>query len=132
MAVDDGLEEKAQHLLRHVEVGDDAVLQRANGENAVGRAAEHAFRFEADAFDLAGCLFDRDNGGFVQHDPFAAHVDECVRGAKVYGDFVRRAPCTHFEIQPAWWHVIVGIRVRRVDANGHKVMKCVTSSKDEA
>ena len=132
MAVDDRLEEKAQHLLRHVEVSDDAILQRADGEDAVGRATEHALRFEADAFDFAGGFFDCDDGGFVQHDAFAADVDESVSCAKVHGDFVRRAPCTHFEIQPAWWHVIVGKRVRRVDANAHKVMKCVTSSKHEA
>src|SRR5439155_26395031 len=111
MPVDDGLEEKAQHLFGHVEVGDYAVLQRADGEDAVGGAAEHALRFEADAFDLAGSFFDRDDGGFVQHDPLAANVDQRIGGTKINGEFVRRAPGTHFEIQPAWWHVIVGKRV---------------------
>jgi hypothetical protein len=114
MAIDDRLEEEPQHLLSDVEVGDDAVLQRPHGEHAVRRASEHALGLEPDAFDFAGSFFDRDNGGFVEHDPFALDVDECVSGAKVYGDFIRRAPSTHFEIQPAWRHVIVGKSVRRV------------------
>src|SRR6476659_5420890 len=118
MAIDDRLEEKAQHLLGHVEVGDHAVLEWPDREHTVRRAAEHALGFETDAFDFAGSFFDRDDGGFVEHDPFAADVDECVSGAKVYGDFIRRAPSTHFKIQPAWRHVILGKSVRRVAANG--------------
>src|ERR671924_8427 len=35
------LDEVAQHLLGHLEVGDDAVLQRPNRLNRPGRAAEH-------------------------------------------------------------------------------------------
>src|ERR1041385_4516656 len=132
MAIDDRLEEEPEHLLGHVEVGDDAVLQRPNREHTVGRAPEHALRFEADAFDFAGSFFDRDDGRLVEHDPFAANVDECVSGTKIDGDFVRRTPGTHFKIQPAWWHVIVGKIVWRATANGHKVMKCVTPSKREA
>ena len=96
MAIDDRLEEIAQHLFGHIEVGNDAVFEGPHGEHTVRRAAEHALGLESDAFDVAGSFFDRDDGGFVQHDPFAANVDECVSGAKVYGDFIRRAPSTHF------------------------------------
>ena len=118
MTIDDRLEKKPQHFLGHVEVGDHAVLERTHGEDAIRRAAEHALRFESDAFDFARCFFDRDDGGLVEDDPFTADVDERIRGAKIYGDFVRRAPGTHFEIQPAWRHVFVGKGIRRVTANG--------------
>src|SRR4051812_26104140 len=96
MAIDDRLQKEAQHLFGDVEVGDDAVFQRPHREDAVGRAPEHALRFETDAFDFSGGFFDRDNGGLVQHDAFAANVDERISGTKIYGDFIRRAPGTHF------------------------------------
>jgi hypothetical protein len=41
--VDDEREEVAQHLLGHVEVGDHAVLHRAHGEDALGRAPSMRF-----------------------------------------------------------------------------------------
>src|SRR6185437_12697032 len=72
--VDDGLEEVPQHLLGDVEVGDDAVLERPHGEDAVGGAAEHPFGLETDAFDLAGRALDRDHRGLVEDDALAFDV----------------------------------------------------------
>src|SRR2546421_6487737 len=129
MTVDDRLEKEAQHFLGDVEIGDDAVLERPHGEDAVRCATEHPLRLETDAFDFAGCFFDGDDGGLVQNDPFTADVDERIRGAKIYGDFIRRAPGTHFEIQPAWRHVIVDKGVTAGYSERLKLMKCVTSSK---
>ena len=89
------VEEVAQHLLGHVEVGDDAVLHRPNGDDAFRRAAEHALRLEADALDLLGLAIDRDDRRLVQDDALALHVDQRVRGAEVDTDRVRgekRAP----------------------------------------
>ena len=89
MILDDELEEVAQHLLGHVEVGDHAVLHRPHGDDAVGRAAEHALGLEADALDLLGLAVDRDDRGLVEDDALALHVDEGVGGAEVDTDRVR-------------------------------------------
>jgi hypothetical protein len=88
MLVDDGLEEVAQHLLGHVEVGDDAVLQRPHSEDAVGRAPQHPLGLEPDALDLARGLLDRHDGGLVQHDALTPHVHEGVRRPEIDGDFI--------------------------------------------
>ena len=48
------LDEVAEHLLGDVEVGDHAVLQRADRADRPRRAAEHPLRLEPDGVDLAG------------------------------------------------------------------------------
>ena len=88
VVLDDEREEVAQHLLRHVEVGDDAVLHRAHGDDAVRRSAEHALRLEADALDLLGLAVDGDDRGLVQDDALTLHIDEGVGGAEVDPDRV--------------------------------------------
>ena len=55
------LDEVAEHLLGDVEVGDDAVLERADRLDRAGRAAEHALRLDADGVHLARALVDRDD-----------------------------------------------------------------------
>ena len=79
------LDEVAEHLLGDVEVGDHAVLQRADRGDRPGRAAEHALRLDADRVHLAGALVDRDDGRLGEHDAAAAHVDERVGRAEVDG-----------------------------------------------
>ena len=49
------LDEVAEHLLADVEVGDHAVLQRADGLDVAGRAAEHALRLGADREQATVC-----------------------------------------------------------------------------
>jgi hypothetical protein len=73
----------AQHLLGDVEVGDHAVLERADGGDRPGRAAQHALCLDSDGVDLARARVDRHDGGLGQHDSAPAHVDERVRGAEV-------------------------------------------------
>ena len=90
MLVDDRLEEIAQHLFGDVEIGDHAILEWPNGGNPLGGAAEHPFRFEANPFYAAGRLLDRDDGGFVEHDPFTFDIYQRIRGAEVDGNFVGR------------------------------------------
>jgi hypothetical protein len=55
------LDEVAEHLLGDVEVGDDAVLERADRGDRARRAAEHPLRLDADRVHLAGALVDRDD-----------------------------------------------------------------------
>ena len=79
------LDEVAEHLLGDVEVGDHAVLQRADRGDRPGRAAEHPLRLDPDRVHLAGALVDRDDGRLGEHDPAPADVDERVGGAEVDG-----------------------------------------------
>ena len=82
-------DEVAQHLLGDLEVGDDAVFERADGADRAGRAAEHALGFGADRVDFAGAVVDSDDGRLGEHDAAAANVDEGVGGAEVDGDVAR-------------------------------------------
>ena len=79
------LDEVAEHLLGHVEVGDDAVLQRPDRGDRARRAAEHPLGLDADRVDLARALVDRDHRRLGEHDAAAAHVDERVGGAEIDG-----------------------------------------------
>ena len=79
------LDEVPQHLLRDVEVGDHAVLERPDRRDRAGRAAEHPLRLDADRVHLARALVDRDHRGLGEHDAAAPHVDERVGGAEVHG-----------------------------------------------
>jgi hypothetical protein len=79
------LDEVPEHLLGHVEVRDDAVLQRADRLDRAGRAAQHPLRLDADGVHLGGARVDRDDGRLGQHDPAAADVDERVGGTEIDG-----------------------------------------------
>ena len=79
------LDEVAQHLLGHVEVGDHAVLERPDRRDRAGRAPEHALRLDADGVHLTRALVDRHHRGLREHDPAASHVHERVGRAKVDG-----------------------------------------------
>ena len=87
----DPLDEVAQHLLADLEVGDDAVLQRPDGLDVVGRAAHHPLRLEADRDGAAVVDVDRDDRGLVEHDALAADVDQGVGGAEVDGEVAAEA-----------------------------------------
>jgi hypothetical protein len=91
------LDEVAKHLLRHVEVRDDAVLERADRGDRPGRAAEHALRLDADGVHLTGALVDRDDRWLREHDAATAHVDEGVGGAQVHGHVAASEPGDRFE-----------------------------------
>ena len=73
----------AQHLLGDVEVGDDAVLERAHGADGGRRAAQHALGLGADGVDLAGAMVDGDHRRLGEHDAAAAEIDEGVGGTEV-------------------------------------------------
>jgi hypothetical protein len=77
------LDEVTQHLLRHLEVRDHAVLQGTDRGDRAGRAAEHALGLDPDRVHLAAARVDRDDRGLRQHDAATAHVDERVGGSEV-------------------------------------------------
>ena len=79
------LDEVIQHLFRHFEVGDHAVLQGADGHDVSGRAAQHLFGVAAHGFHIAIHLVDGDNGRLIDHDAFALGVHQGVGGPQVNG-----------------------------------------------
>src|SRR2546430_13833097 len=84
-----------------------SILEGPHGEDAVRRAAQHPLGLEPDAFDLPGRLLDGDDGGLVEHDALALHVDQRVGGAQIDGDLIRRTPSTKLP-RPAYTHEVVG------------------------
>src|SRR5215218_4916681 len=101
VVVDDELQEVAQHLLGHVEVGDDAVLHRPDGDHTLRRTTEHALRLEPDPFDLLALSVDRHDRRLVEDDPLTLDVDQGVRGAEVDTDSVRGEQASRLEERPA-------------------------------
>ena len=83
------LDEVLQHLLGDGEVGDHAVLHRADRDDVAGRLAEHHLGFLARPPGWISCAFgppvlaDRDHRRLVEHDALAAHVDQRVGGAEI-------------------------------------------------
>src|SRR6266550_1975189 len=61
------LDEVAEHLLRDVEVGDDAVFQGPDGEDVAGGPADHPLGLRTDRQDGARLGVDGDDRGLVQH-----------------------------------------------------------------
>ena len=78
--------EVLDHLLRDVEVADDAVAERPDGDDVGRRPADHALRLRADRQDALGLRVDRDHGRLADDDAAIADVDERVRGAEVDPD----------------------------------------------
>ncbi len=72
-----------EHLFRHFEVGDDAVLHRTDRDDIARRAAEHLFRVAADRLDLIRDFVDRNDRGFADDDAAALCVNKRVRRAQI-------------------------------------------------
>ena len=101
MVLDDQGQEVAEHLLRNVEVRNDAVLHRTHCDDALRRTAQHALRFEPYTLDLFRLAIEGNDRWLVEYDPFALHVDQCICGAEINGNRVRREKCARFEEWPA-------------------------------
>jgi hypothetical protein len=91
-ALVDLLDEVAQHLLGHVEVGDHAVLERPDRRDRARRAAEHPLGLDPDGVHLAGARVDRHHARLGQHDAAPAHVDERVGRAQIDGHVAAAEP----------------------------------------
>src|SRR5262249_48472175 len=84
------LDEMIEHLLRDLEVGDDAVLHRPDRDDVAGRAAQHFLGVGADGLDAVGRRVDGDDRRLAHDDAFAAREDERVRRAEVDREVVRK------------------------------------------
>ncbi len=79
----DLLDEMAQHLLCHVEIGDHPILQRTDRLDRARCTAEHPLGLNAYGMHLAGPRVDRDDARLRQHDPSPAYVNERIGGSKI-------------------------------------------------
>ena len=85
-------DEVAEHRLGDLEVGDDAVAQRADRDDVARRAAEHLLGFVADREHLlaaAPIALDRDDRRLAAHDAPPLDVDEGGGGAEIDREIVR-------------------------------------------
>jgi hypothetical protein len=79
------VDEVAQHLLGGVEVGDDPVLEGADGHDVARGAPDHRLGLGADGQDGVVLGVDGHHRRLVEHDSAAADVDEGVGGPEVDG-----------------------------------------------
>ena len=84
------LDEVAEHPLGDLEIGDHAVLHRADRLDVAGRAAEHLFRLGADRFDLVGQFVEHDDRRLAHDDAAIPGIDEGIGGAEVDRQVVRK------------------------------------------
>ncbi len=82
------VDETFQHRLGDLEIGDDAILHRADGDDIAGRAAEHPLGFVAYGEDALGAGLDGDDGWFAQNDAAVADVNESICSAEVDADVI--------------------------------------------
>ena len=83
----DHLDEFADHLLRGVEIGDDAVLERADSLDILVLLALHGLGLGADGRAFAGEFVDGYDGGFVD-DLLVVHENDGVGRSQVDGEFL--------------------------------------------
>jgi hypothetical protein len=79
------LDEPGEHFLRVLEIGDDAVLHRADRDDVSRRPTEHILGVSTDRLDTAGLLVHRDDGGLGDDDPPPLRVHERVGRAQIDG-----------------------------------------------
>jgi hypothetical protein len=84
------LDEMAEHRLGNLEVRDDAVLERTDGHDITGGAAEHSFCLVANRQDPARSSLHRDDRWFPKDNPVVLYVDERVGRPQINTDVVRK------------------------------------------
>ena len=82
------LDEMPQHRFGDFEVGNDAILHRANGDDVAGRAAEHALGFFPHSQDVGRSRLDGNDRRFTQYDSLITHVNEGIRRPEVYPNVI--------------------------------------------
>ena len=89
------------HLFGTVNIGDNAVGKRSDGNDAARRFIEHTLRFGTDGSDSLCPFFDGDDGRFVYNDALAAHIDQRIAGTQIDSDIDRKIiKQTHFIMPP--------------------------------
>ena len=84
-------DEVAEHGLGDFEIGDDAGLHGAYGDDVAGGASEHLLSFPADLHQLIGLPVYGDDGRFFQNDAPPLDVDEHRGGTEIETDIFAHA-----------------------------------------
>ena len=82
-------DEVGDHLLRHVEVADDSVAERSDGDDARRRSTDHSLGLGADGQNLPGLGFQGDDAGLADDDAAVADLNQGVGRAQVDPDVSR-------------------------------------------
>jgi hypothetical protein len=86
------LDEITKHRFGDFKISDDTILQWADGDDASRSPAQHSFGFGAHRKNLLTATFisllNRNNRGFVTHDPLVLNIDQGVGGPKINGKIV--------------------------------------------
>ncbi len=79
------VDEVLQHFFADAEVGDDAILHRADGVDVARGTAQHALGLGADSHDafLIAVAANGDHRRLVQDDAAIAHVNKGIGSAQV-------------------------------------------------
>jgi len=88
-------DEIAQHGLGYLEIGDNPVAHRSNGDDVAGGLAQHvACILPYGQNPILGAVVgaDRHHGRFVEDDAFALHVDQRVRCTQIDRQIVGKNP----------------------------------------
>ncbi len=91
LAVMDLLDKISQHLFGDVEVGNDTIFHRPNGNNAAGGPAKHFFSFHANRQNLSLAhmvLLYRHHRWLANDDTFSLQIDQSVGGTEVNSQIV--------------------------------------------
>src|ERR1700689_3438658 len=89
----DLLDEVPEHLLGHVEVGYDPVLERTDRLDRPWCATKHALRLDAHRVHFAAARVDRNDARLRQHDATAADVHERAGRSQVDRHVAAAEPC---------------------------------------
>ena len=89
------LDEVAHHDLRYLEVGDNAILEGADGHHAARGAAQHALGVLTHGLHFVA--LHGNNGRFPQHNTLVFDVDQGIGGAEVYPYIIGKHPGEFFE-----------------------------------
>jgi hypothetical protein len=72
-----------EHFFRDLEIGDDAVLHRADRDDIARRPAEHFFGVAPDRFDLVGHFVDGDDRRLAHDNAASLRINERICRAEI-------------------------------------------------
>ena len=79
----DAFQQDADHLLRHLKVGDRTFSQGPHGHDVARRSTDHVPRLATHGQHILGAAIDRDNRWLVENDPLVTGINQRVGRAQI-------------------------------------------------